>query len=541
MWTPCLLVPDSLTPGSVWQNNRPNKQTRRCGDGAPPPPAARPCSPFAGNLRRRPRLVQPAVCGKSAAIRSHLKPWTIRGTRKPASHRKPAYRGSCTSGLVGGIWGDEVEPSPSACSSTAPSCACSSTAPSGASSKTAPSCGRPSQALSCFSAGPVQLSVVPAGSVQLSVIPAGPVQLRAARAPPRDCAARAPPRRCAARAPPRRCATRAPPRDCSARAPPRDCSARAPPRDCAARAPPRDCAARAPPRDCSARAPLRDCAARAPPRRRASRAPPRVRASRAPSSACSVQLSRAPAGSVQLSRALAGPVQLSRAPAGSVHLSRAPAGSVRLPRAPPGDEENPQENFWGGLPAMASHTSRSAMASWVPGSTMDTQDPRPAMASRVPWPAMAWFSWSARSSPLFWECLASVKTAPASQLLNLLSVSRLVSVLDEADACSVVRKLQELDRGVLWSAVIGVEGEEQWGENATLRGARADGVSLPSLTTCCLSVKKLVIHCQMEVGTIYANLVLKKHFYDQCCSDEFFKYSLTYRKFSSIYLKLNLF
>ncbi len=65
--------------------------------------AARPCSPFAGNLRRRLRLVQPAVCGKSAAIRGHLKPWTIRGTRKPASHRKPANRGSCASGLVGGI------------------------------------------------------------------------------------------------------------------------------------------------------------------------------------------------------------------------------------------------------------------------------------------------------------------------------------------------------------------------------------------------------------------------------------------------------
>ncbi len=64
-----------------------------------------------------------------------------------------------------------------------------------------------------------------------------------------------------------------------------------------------------------------------------------------------------------------------------------------------------------------------------------------------------------------------------SQLLNLLSVSRLVSVLDEANDGSVVRKLQELDRGVLWSAVIGVEREEQWGENAALRGASADGES----------------------------------------------------------------
>ncbi len=68
-------------------------------------------------------------------------------------------------------------------------------------------------------------------------------------------------------------------------------------------------------------------------------------------------------------------------------------------------------------------------------------------------------------------------TAPDSQLLNLLSVSRLVSVLDEADDCSVIRKLQELDRGVFICAVIGVEGEEQWGENISLRGTSADGES----------------------------------------------------------------
>ncbi len=48
------------------------------------------------------------------------------------------------------------------------------------------------------------------------------------------------------------------------------------------------------------------------------------------------------------------------------------------------------------------------------------------------------------------ECvkLQVVKTAPDSQLLNLLSVSRLVTILDEADQCGVVCKLQELDRGV---------------------------------------------------------------------------------------------
>ncbi len=42
---------------------------------------------------------------------------------------------------------------------------------------------------------------------------------------------------------------------------------------------------------------------------------------------------------------------------------------------------------------------------------------------------------------------------------------------------TVIHKLQELDREVLCSAVICVEGEEQWRENATLRGASSDGES----------------------------------------------------------------
>ncbi len=59
--------------------------------------------------------------------------------------------------------------------------------------------------------------------------------------------------------------------------------------------------------------------------------------------------------------------------------------------------------------------------------------------------------------------------------VNLLSVGRLVTVLNEADKCGVVRKLQELDRGVFRCAVIRVEGEKQWGENAALRGSSAGG------------------------------------------------------------------
>ncbi len=41
--------------------------------------------------------------------------------------------------------------------------------------------------------------------------------------------------------------------------------------------------------------------------------------------------------------------------------------------------------------------------------------------------------------------LQVIKTAPDSQLLNLLSVSRLVTVLDDADQCGVVCKLQKVN------------------------------------------------------------------------------------------------
>ncbi len=52
--------------------------------------------------------------------------------------------------------------------------------------------------------------------------------------------------------------------------------------------------------------------------------------------------------------------------------------------------------------------------------------------------------------------LQVVKTEPDSQLLNLLSISRLVTVLNEADDCGVICKLQELDGGVFRCAVIRV-------------------------------------------------------------------------------------
>ncbi len=69
--------------------------------------------------------------------------------------------------------------------------------------------------------------------------------------------------------------------------------------------------------------------------------------------------------------------------------------------------------------------------------------------------------------------LQVVKTAQDSQLLNLLSVSRLVTILNEADQCGVICKFQELDGGVFRCAVM-VQGEEQWGENTVLRSSSAD-------------------------------------------------------------------
>ncbi len=76
------------------------------------------------------------------------------------------------------------------------------------------------------------------------------------------------------------------------------------------------------------------------------------------------------------------------------------------------------------------------------------------------------------------ECvkLQVVKTAPDSQLLILLSASRLVTVLNDADQCGVFCKLQDLDRGVSRCEVVRVQGEEQWGENTALRSSSADRV-----------------------------------------------------------------
>ncbi len=70
--------------------------------------------------------------------------------------------------------------------------------------------------------------------------------------------------------------------------------------------------------------------------------------------------------------------------------------------------------------------------------------------------------------------LQVVKNAPENQLFNLLSVSRLVTVLNEVDDCGVICKLQELDGGVFRWAVFWCRGEEKWGENTALGSSSAD-------------------------------------------------------------------
>ncbi len=65
-------------------------------------------------------------------------------------------------------------------------------------------------------------------------------------------------------------------------------------------------------------------------------------------------------------------------------------------------------------------------------------------------------------------------------------------------------QLQEFDRGVFRGAVVGVEGEEQWGENTTLRApvlmVQVLDENFPSLTSCCLSVRKLVSTDRWRLG-----------------------------------------
>lgn len=64
-----------------------------------------------------------------------------------------------------------------------------------------------------------------------------------------------------------------------------------------------------------------------------------------------------------------------------------------------------------------------------------------------------------------------------SELLNFLSVSRLFAILNKADGRGVVCKLQKLDRGVFEGADIGVQKEEQWGENTSQGSGSVGGAA----------------------------------------------------------------
>ncbi len=116
--------------------------------------------------RRRPRLVQPAVCRKSAAIRDHLKPWTVRNSRKPASTASPPTEAHVPLGLLVAYEGMRWSPAPMPTPRKCPPVPAPRQRPPVPAPRQRPPV--PAQtAPSCFSAGPVQLSVVPAGPVQL--------------------------------------------------------------------------------------------------------------------------------------------------------------------------------------------------------------------------------------------------------------------------------------------------------------------------------------------------------------------------------------
>ncbi len=109
--------------------------------------------------------------------------------------------------------------------------------------------------------------------------------------------------------------------------------------------------------------------------------------------------------------------------------------------------------------------------------------------------------------------ISTVLSVLSSRLRLHQTASSLTSCLQADSSPSWMRPIsvvssanfRKLDRGVFRCAgPLGYVGEEQWGENAALRSSSADCTVLdenvPSLTSCCLSVRKLLVHWQMEVG-----------------------------------------
>ena len=71
--------------------------------------------------------------------------------------------------------------------------------------------------------------------------------------------------------------------------------------------------------------------------------------------------------------------------------------------------------------------------------------------------------------------LQVVAAAPPAQPLDLRPVGRHVLLGDEAHQGGVIGKLEELDRGVEGNAAVGVQGEQEWGQDTALRGTGAGG------------------------------------------------------------------
>lgn len=73
--------------------------------------------------------------------------------------------------------------------------------------------------------------------------------------------------------------------------------------------------------------------------------------------------------------------------------------------------------------------------------------------------------------------------------------------LDETNDCSVICKRPEFDRMIFNDADVFIQEEEQWGEQTSLRSlliVQVLDINYPSLNCCYLSVRKLVIHRQMD-------------------------------------------
>ncbi len=304
---PRLLVPG--TPVHPWQNTGPENTVTSvplppgfvflpflkvfvswfCSRGnGPPPAAARPCSPFAGNLRRRLRLVQPVVCGRSATIRGHLKPRTIRGSRKPAgvstgsaqlifvvagpaqpvrsgaragdnAHHEGACRGRCECGVElrplhhGGDGADNIP----------------GTAGHGGGFN--------------WLGDWVGVRDAPSPS---SVVPAGPVQPWGGFRFSGACSSPAPSGACSSPAPSSACTSPVPSSACTSPVPSSACTSPAPSGACSSPAPSSACSETAPSSACSETAPSSACTSPVPSSACTSPVPSSACTSPVPSSAC---------------------------------------------------------------------------------------------------------------------------------------------------------------------------------------------------------------------------------------------------------------